>query len=541
MANLTRMKILTTGATTTAPANIKTGELAYSYVAGTQANNGDRLYIGTGTEVGGVAPNVDVIGGKYFTGMLDHAGGTLTASSAIIVDSNSHIDALNVETLRIDASGGTGQTVTSIETVMAGTPTNSQLISALAVKNYVDGQVTAQDLDISDGSTTGAIDLDSETMTIQGTASEVEVSLSGNAFTVGLPASVSIATELTAGSAIVSDLTDNRIVIAGTSGALEDDANFTFDGSTFNVGGGNFTVAQATGNTLVNGTLETNGEATLASAVIEDLTNNRIVIAGTGGAVEDDANLTFDGTTFNVGATNFSVTAATGNTTVGGTLQVNGDTTLGNAGTDTVTTTGDQTVGGDLTVNGAFTTVNSTTVTVDDIILTLGGDTAPVADDNLDRGIEYRYFDGSAKLGFFGFDDSTGRFVFIPDATNTSGVMSGALGDIDVGGVYSGNIQVGITGDNEIDTGSGNLTIDSAGGTTTIDDNLSVTGTVTLTNDLAVTEGGTGLSSFTGDAVFISNAAGTAISFLTGTEGDLIQFNASGNPIASNIIDGGTY
>ena len=119
--------------------------------------------------------------------------------------------------------------------------------------------------------------------------------------------------------------------------------------------------------------------------------------------------------------------------------------------------------------------------------------------------------------------------------------MSGSLGDIDVGGVYSGNIQVGITGDNEIDTGSGNLTIDSAGGTTTIDDNLSVTGTVTLTNDLAVTEGGTGLSSFTGDAVFISNAAGTAISFLTGTEGDLIQFNASGNPIASNIIDGGTY
>ena len=44
MANLTRIKILTTGSTTTAPSNIKTGELAYSYVAGTQANNGDRLY-----------------------------------------------------------------------------------------------------------------------------------------------------------------------------------------------------------------------------------------------------------------------------------------------------------------------------------------------------------------------------------------------------------------------------------------------------------------------------------------------------------------
>ena len=53
MANLTRIKILTTGSTTTAPTNLKTGELAYSYVAGTQANNGDRLYIGTGTETAG--------------------------------------------------------------------------------------------------------------------------------------------------------------------------------------------------------------------------------------------------------------------------------------------------------------------------------------------------------------------------------------------------------------------------------------------------------------------------------------------------------
>ena len=44
-------------------------------------------------------------------------------------------------------------------------------------------------------------------------------------------------------------------------------------------------------------TLEVDGESTLASAVIEDLTDNRVVIAGTGGIVEDSANLTFDGTT----------------------------------------------------------------------------------------------------------------------------------------------------------------------------------------------------------------------------------------------------
>ena len=37
--------------------------------------------------------------------------------------------------------------------------------------------------------------------------------------------------ELTVNSLVVSDLTDNRVVIAGTSGQIEDDANFTFDGT----------------------------------------------------------------------------------------------------------------------------------------------------------------------------------------------------------------------------------------------------------------------------------------------------------------------
>lgn len=89
-------------------------------------------------------------------------------------------------------------------------------------------------------------------------------------------------------------------------------------------------------------------------------------------------------------------------------------------------------VGGNLTINGTTTTINSTVTTIDDPVFTLGGDTVPVADDNKDRGIEFRYHTGSAaKVGFFGFDDSTGKFTFIPDATNTSEVFSGTKGYID--------------------------------------------------------------------------------------------------------------
>jgi len=63
-----------------------------------------------------------------------------------------------------------------------------------------------------------------------------------------------------------------------------------------------------------------------------------------------------------------------------------------------------------------------------------------------------------------------------------SGTITGTIS----GATTSGNIQVGVTGNNEIDTSSGNLTLDSAGGTISIDDNLSVTGNATITGNLTV-------------------------------------------------------
>ena len=82
---------------TTAPATLKLGELAYTYGTGTQGNLGDRLFIGEGGVDGdGNANNITVIGGQYFTDKLDHVDGTLTANSALTVDSNLAIDTINV-------------------------------------------------------------------------------------------------------------------------------------------------------------------------------------------------------------------------------------------------------------------------------------------------------------------------------------------------------------------------------------------------------------------------------------------------------------
>ncbi len=118
--------------------------------------------------------------------------------------------------------------------------------------------------------------------------------------------------------------------------------------------------------------------------------------------------------------------------------------TLGHS-TSEVTVADNLTITGDLTVNGTTTTVNSTTTTVDDPVFTLGGDTAPGSDDNKDRGIEFRYHDGSsARIGFFGWDDSATGFVFYSAATNSSEVFSGTEAKLIAG-------SLDISGDADID------------------------------------------------------------------------------------------
>ena len=580
MANLTRIKILTTGATASAPSNIKTGELAYSYVAGTQANNGDRLYIGTGTESGGIASSVDIIGGKYFVNLLDHIHGTATANSAVLLDANKHISDIAIGSLQIGTSGGTGQAVTSISTstTLSGA-SNTQLVTALAAKTYIDSVVTAQDLDFAGDTGTGSIDLDSEVITFTGltgittsvSGNVVSIDLDDTAVTVGsygsatqIPTftvdaqgrltaagSASVATALTidggTGTANVDLLTDD-LQILGTANEIE--TAVTKVGTDVKVIVGLPTNVTIAGELDVN-TLDVATSAAIASATIENLTNNRVVIVGAGGLLEDDANFVFDGTELNIGAGNLTVQHATGNTVINGDLQVNGaNINLGNGLTDNVI------ISGNLTVQGTTTTVESTTVVIDDPVIALGDNTTSIASDGLDRGVRFKYGDGSAVLtGFFGLDIQTQRFVFQNDETAGTDDFSTPWGDAEFGNIYGtgadlGNITVGLSTDNTITTTTGNLILDSSTGELVVNDNatvngtLDVTGAVTLTVDLAVAHGGTGVSSFTGNSVLIANAAGTALSYLTsslGTAGDLVQFNSSGVPIVSNVLDGGTY
>lgn len=104
MAQTIRIK---RSSSTAAPSTLVAGELAYS-------DTSDKLWIGAPADNAVIA-----IGGKLYTDMLDHAAGTLTLSSAIVVDANSKIDQLKTANLTI---GGNDITSSSgdIDLIAAG-------------------------------------------------------------------------------------------------------------------------------------------------------------------------------------------------------------------------------------------------------------------------------------------------------------------------------------------------------------------------------------------------------------------------------------
>ena len=276
----------------------------------------------------------------------------------------------------------------------------------------------------------------------------------------------------------------------------------------------------------------------------------------------------------------FSILGESGFTTIGragqgnatdGAIVVHGDatfnrevnitgslTTIGNANTDVLTVnavsqfTDDVTVDGsltvntnaliegNLTVNGTTTTVNSTVVTIDDPVFTLGGDTAPGSNDAKDRGIEFRYYDNAARLGFFGWDNSASRYAFYHGATNSSEAFGGTRSGIDAGSLALFDTT------NATNSGTGTLTVGGGvgiglslfvgenldvTGNTVIDGNLDVVGDFDLTDDFRINtdkftvDAGTGNTYAEGTLqvdgnATIGNASGDSHSF-TGT----VQFN----------------
>lgn len=143
-------------------------------------------------------------------------------------------------------------------------------------------------------------------------------------------------------------------------------------------------------------------------------------------------------------------------TTVSGlidTVQDNVDSVLGdltitgaNLGSSANTITISETnvlIQGNLIVEGNTTQVNSTVTTIQDPIITLGGNTDLTVDDGNDRGIEFRYYeDSQSKLGFFGYDSSANNFKLLLDATNSNEEFTGTTADLVVSDLAATTVTV---------------------------------------------------------------------------------------------------
>lgn len=269
--------------------------------------------------------------------------------------------------------------------------------------------------------------------------SGISITNSGGVYTISLSDPTIQSTDITDFLEAVQDVIGNSGVVSGFGTSKSyDDAGTGF--TTISVTGMTSSLAAGSGGIFLSSSSASNNTAytvhltgvqpsTIVGVTSTASELNYVDVTTPGTAEATKALVTDSSRNINeinnlstTGTVNANTIQTSSNVRVSGDLVVNG----------AISTTGNLTVNGNLLVNGTTATVNSTTVTIDDPIFTLGGDTAGI-NDNKDRGIEFKYNNGTAATGFFGYSDANDAFVFITGATNSSEVFSGPLGPIRVG------------------------------------------------------------------------------------------------------------
>ena len=531
---------------TAAPGSLNAGELAFTGGGGTQGNNGQRLFIGDPANSNAVT----VIGGNYFTNLMDHALGTTTASSALLVDANKSTSELRTAALYLGTSGSDTQvaaTAAELNIMDGGTSATSTTL-ADADRVVVNDGGTMKQVALTDFETYFESALDTlSNVTSVGTLTSLAVdNITINTNTISSTNSngnIILAPNGTGDVAITADTLSvtategesaTLLLAADESDDNGDDwslINSTGNTLTFNNDISGSTVAQITltphatvassttaiaGNATVGGTLDVTGVISPTTHV--DMPDSANIKLGTG----DDLQLYHDGSNSYIENSTGALKIATETSGIA--------ITLGHS-TSEVTVGDNLTVTGNLTVSGTTTTVNSTTVSVADPIFELG---SSGSDDNLDRGLKLKYNSSGAKFAFMGFDDSDGKFAFIPDATDTSSVFTGTQGTL------KANIETGDTGltvgdSTPFSDSSGTLTLQNIDAIDATTEGTIEAAIDTLSNLTSIGTIGTGTWQGTTIGVAYGGTGLTSAS----TSGFVMTSNGSG--FVMQAIDGGTF
>ena len=472
MATVIQIK-RSTGSAAPIDSNLSAGEMAY---AQDKSNDGAsaKLYIESVNNDESVA--VHAVGGKFYTDVVD--GSAPTPSNFIVGNGATAGATLQ---LREDTDNGTNYVgfkapdaiTSSLAWVLpSGDGTSGQVLSTdgsgnLSFVSTTSTLAGATDSDITTPST-------GQVLVHDGSDSFDNVSISGDA-TLASNGALTIAND-----AITLDKIADAVFVTEGEGIASNDNDTTLP----------------------------------TSAAVKDYVDTNITAQDLDGAGDsgtfavdlDSQSLTIAGTT------NEIVTSASGQTV---TVSLPDDVVIG----DSLTVTGN------LTVSGTTTTVDSTTVSIADPVFEIGDDSA---DDNLDRGIKFKYNDGSAKVGFFGMDESNEKFVALHDATDTSSVFTGTAMNAVFGGLEVSGLAL-------------------SGSITSLDGAAPTAGQLMIGNgsngdmELATLTAGEGLDVTNADGAITLSAEDATTSNKGIASFNSSEFTVTSGAVSITGIDGGSY
>ena len=451
MASIIRVKRSTGNA---APSTINYGELAVTIANGTQGNKGGRLFVGDNTNPD---PDPIVIGGKYYTDMMQNTPGSVKDGANVFAPSTSNgfIPILDVSYTGHPGGGASGvgpayasQVLPRVDTWTVDNLTiDGNTIYSNNADGHIkfvpngDGQVIINDdTKLSFGETSNAsIEYDED-----GT-NKVQVTGAPWVYN-GVP--LEIITPPGGGELVIDNIGISSNVIRTKSGG----GNTLFidpypDG------------LDSDGMVIIKGSLQVDGTTTTVNSTntslndpimnIGDVTSKRTVTSTVGSGVSA---ITLDSV---VGINTGDVISGSDSLPGAGTTTINSYTTQpGGTGIGTIFIDGQTTAG--------ITTTSQLTITH-------GFDT------NTDRGITFNYNTSTGiannKLGFFGFDDSrlavdgSRMWTYVPEATNTGNVISGTKGFLDIRGIYFQPHEFAASGNGIVYADSTGRSLVSAGST----------------------------------------------------------------------------
>jgi len=387
--------------------------------------------------------------------------------------------------------GATSGIATINNPTVVGTQATQNLYNTVATNLNFAGAATALVI----GATTGIATIRNETLSVPN-ATTLNLGSTSSATSVTFPSTPNTSFVSIAATTNATTTTSGALRVAGGVGIVSD----VYIGGTLNLTGSQFGT-----NLTLTGNLQVDGNTTLGNASGDVVTitgsiNHTGPLTNTGGVTIDNIGISSNVISTRSGGGNVLYIdpypdglSNEGLVVVKGSLQVDGTTTTVDSSSVTVngaiislgdvtsnrtvvatvasgvsTITLDSVVGintGDIiSGNAALPNSGLTTITAYNTstkIVTITGTTSSgitsttqltithAYDTNTDRGISFDYNTGvglaNQKSGFFGFDDSTGYFTYIPDASISNSVVTGTKGTLDIGALYLNFTTSGIS------------------------------------------------------------------------------------------------